>query len=69
MEKYEAENYLLEKYKSLICEYSNLHSKVFEDELTTKVNVGRMVLKVFNKRMSIFTFGFIGNLTKRKRKF
>lgn len=59
MEKYEAENYLLEKYESLICEYSNLHSKGFEDELTTKINVGRMILKVFNKRMSIFTFGFI----------
>lgn len=59
MNKTEAENYLLDKYESLICEYSNLHSKVFEDELTTKVNVGRMVLKVFNKRMRIFTFGFI----------
>lgn len=59
MEKYEAENYLLDKYKSLICEYSNLHSKVFEDELTTKIEVGRMILKVFNKRMSIFTFYFI----------
>ena len=59
MNKYEAENYLLDKYKSLISEYSNLHSKVFEDELTTKVDVGRMVLKVFNKRMSFFTFGFI----------
>lgn len=58
MEKYEAENYLLDKYESLICEYSNLHSKAFEDELT-KVYVGRMVLKVFNKRMSFFTFGFI----------
>lgn len=59
MNKYEAENYLLDKYKSLICEYSNLHSKGFEDELTTKINVGRMILKVFNKRMRIFTFGFI----------
>lgn len=59
MNKYEAENYLLEKYESLIYEYSNLHSKVFEDELTTKVDVGRMVLRVFNKRMRIFTFGFI----------
>lgn len=59
MKKYEAENYLLEKYESLICEYSNLHSKGFEDELTTKINVGRMILKVFNKRMSIFTFYFI----------
>ena len=61
MNKYEAENYLLDKYESLISEYSNLHlhSKVFEDELTTKVYVGRMVLKVFNKRMSFFTFGFI----------
>ena len=59
MNKYEAENYLLDKYKSLISEYSNLHSKVFEDELTTKVDVGRMVLKVFNKRMRFFTFGFI----------
>ena len=59
MNKYEAENYLLDKYESLIYEYSNLHSKVFEDELTTKVDVGRMVLKVFNKRMRIFTFGFI----------
>lgn len=59
MNKHEAENYLLEKYESLIYEYSNLHSKVFEDELTIKVDVGRMVLKVFNKRMRIFTFGFI----------
>lgn len=61
MNKYEAENYLLDKYEPLISEYSNLHlhSKVFEDELTIKVDVGRMVLKVFNKRMSFFTFGFI----------
>ena len=59
MNKYEAENYLLDKYESLISEYSNLHSKVFEDDLTTKVYVGRMVLKVFNKRMSFLTFGFI----------
>ena len=63
MKKYEAENYLLDNYEPLISEYSNLHSKVFEDELTTKVDVGRMVgrmvLKVFNKRMSFLTFGFI----------
>ncbi|KPH54744.1 hypothetical protein HPU229334_00360, partial [Helicobacter pullorum] len=59
MNKYEATNYLLDKYEPLISEYSNLHSKVFEDELTTKVDVGRMVLKVFNKRMSFLTFGFI----------
>ena len=61
MNKYEAENYLLDKYEPLISEYSNLHlhSKVFEDDLTTKVYVGRMVLKVFNKRMSFLTFGFI----------
>ena len=59
MNKTEAENYLLDKYESLICEYSNLHSKVFEDERITKVDVGRMVLRVFNKRMRIFTFGFI----------
>lgn len=59
MNKTEAENYLLDKYESLISEYLNLHSKVFEDDLTTKVYVGRMVLKVFNKRMSFLTFGFI----------
>ena len=59
MNKTEAENYLLDKYEPLICEYSNLNSKVFEDELITKVDVGRIVLKVFNKRMSFFTFGFI----------
>lgn len=59
MNKTEAENYLLDKYEPLISEYLNLHSKVFEDELTIKVDVGRMVLKVFNKRMSFLTFGFI----------
>lgn len=59
MNKYEVENYLLDKYEPLISEYSNLHSKAFEDELTTKVYVVRMVLKVFNKRMRFFTFGFI----------
>ena len=59
MNKTEAENYLLDKYEPLVSEYSNLHSKAFEDELTTKVYVGRMVLEVFNKRMRIFTFDFI----------
>ena len=58
MNKTKAENYLLDKYEPLISEYSNLHS-VFEDELNTKIDVGRMVLKVFNKRMSFLTFGFI----------
>lgn len=54
MNKYEAANYLLDKYESLIREYSNLHNKVF-----TKVYLGKMVLKVFNERMSFLTFGFI----------
>ena len=59
MNKYEAANYLLDKYEPLISEYSNLHGKAFEDELTIKADVGRMVLKVFIKRMSFFTFSFI----------
>ena len=54
MNKYEVENCLLDKYKPLIKEYSNLHNRVF-----IKNYFGIMVLKVFNKRMSFFTFGFI----------
>lgn len=59
MEKYEAENYLLEKYDSLLRKYLDLHSKAFEYERITRVDIGRMILKVFNKRMRIFTFCFI----------
>lgn len=59
MKKYEAENYLLEKYDSLLRKYLDLHSKAFEYERITRVDIGIMLVKVFNKRMSIFTFGFI----------
>lgn len=59
MNKTEAENYLLEKYDSLLRKYLDLHSKAFEYELITRVDIGIMLVKVFNKRMSIFTFSFI----------
>ena len=59
MNKYQAENYLLEKYDSLLRKYLDLHSKAFEYERITRVDIGIMLVKVFNKRMSFFTFGFI----------
>ena len=59
MNKYEAENYLLEKYDSLLRKYLDLHSKAFEYERITRVDIGIMLVKVFNKRMSFFAFDFI----------
>lgn len=59
MNKYEAENYLLEKYDSLLRKYLDLHSKAFEYERIARVDIGIMLVKVFNKRMSFFTFYFI----------
>lgn len=59
MNKTEAENYLLEKYDSLLRKYLDLHSKAFEYERITRVDIGIMLVKVFNKRISIFTFYFI----------
>ena len=59
MNKYQAANYLLEKYDSLLRKYLDLHSKAFEYERITRVDIGIMLVKVFNKRMSFFTFGFI----------
>lgn len=59
MNKTEAENYLLEKYDSLLRKYLDLHSKAFEYERINRVDIGIMLVKVFNKRMSIFTFYFI----------
>ena len=59
MNKYEAENYLLDKYKSLIYEYLDFHTKGFRNKYFNRVELGRIVLEVFNKRMSFFTFGFI----------
>ena len=59
MNKYEAENYLLYKYKSLLNEYLDFHTKGFRNKSFNRVELGRIVLEVFNKRMSFFTFGFI----------
>lgn len=59
MKKYEAENYILEKYDSLLRKYLDLHSKAFEYERITRVDIGIMLVKVFNKKMSILTFYFI----------
>ena len=59
MNKTEAESYLLDKYKSLLNEYLDFHTKGFRNNCFNRVELGRIVLEVFNKRMSIFTFGFI----------
>ena len=59
MNKTEAENYLLDKYTDLIYEYSGLHRKGFKNKRNNRIDLGIMVLKVFRKKMSIFTFDFI----------
>lgn len=61
MNKYEAENYLLDKYKSLIYEYSSLYAKELENRCVGRINIAIAALKAFKNRMSIFTFGFIFN--------
>lgn len=45
MNKYEAENYLLDKYKSLIYEYSDLYAKELKDRNVGRINIARAVLK------------------------
>ncbi len=59
MNKTEAENYLLDKYESLIYEYSGLHRKGLKNKRNNRIDLGIMVLKVFRKKMSILTFYFI----------
>ena len=59
MNKHQAEGYLLDKYKSLLNEYLDFHTKGFRNKYFNRVDIGIMLLEVFNKRMSIFTFSFI----------
>ena len=59
MNKHQAEGYLLDKYKSRRNEYLDFHTKGFRNKYFNRVDIGIMLLEVFNKRMSIFTFSFI----------
>lgn len=45
MNKYEAENYLLDKYKSLIYEYSSLYAKELENRCVGRINIAIAALK------------------------
>lgn len=61
MNKTEAENYLLDKYKPLIYKYSDLYAKELKNRNVGRVNIAIAALKAFKNRKSIFAFDFVFN--------
>ena len=64
MNKYEIENYLLDKYKYLIYEYSCLYAKELKNRNVGRINIARAVLKAFKNRKSILLLFFVFNWLK-----
>ena len=61
MNKTEAENYLLDKYESLIYKYSDLYAKELKNRNVGRINIAIAALKAFKNRKSIFAFDFVFN--------
>ena len=61
MNKYEAENYLLDKYEPLIYKYSDLYAKELKNRNVGRINIAIAALKAFKNRKSIFAFDFVFN--------
>ena len=61
MNKTEAENYLLDKYKPLIYKYSDLYAKELKNRNVGRINIAIAALKAFKNRKSIFAFDFVFN--------